>query len=77
MRKAVFSEEHARDCLIQELFLFLKKNVYLFKERKSTSEREHENESGGGAERERKRIPSRLLMEPNVGLNPTNQEIMT
>ena len=59
-------------------FLFF--NVYLFilKEKESTSrggaERERERE------RERKRIPSRLCIvsaEPNVGLEPTNHDIVT
>ena len=34
----------------------------------------------GGAEREGERIPSRLCtacIEPNVGLKPTNHEVMT
>ena len=45
-------------------------------------ERENDRErmSGGGAERERERISSRLhavSTEPDMGLDPTNQEIMT
>ena len=42
--------------------------------------RERERESAGGAKREGERIPSRLSVvstEPDVGLDPTNQEIMT
>ena len=41
--------------------------------------RERENEQGRGRERERERFPSRLHtanMEPNVGLEFTNHEIM-
>ena len=44
-------------------------------------ERERENIKRGGAERRgRQRIPSRLhavSTEPNVGLDPTNHEVMT
>ena len=42
--------------------------------------RERERASKGGAEREGDRIPSRLhavSAEPNMGLKPTNCEIMT
>ena len=40
----------------------------------------HMNEWGRGRERGRQRIPSRpqaVSTEPNVGLEPTNSEIMT
>ena len=43
-------------------------------------EREHRYKSRRGREGERQRIPSRLCtgsMEPNVGLELTNHEIMT
>ena len=46
--------------------------IYLLRERKSTSR--------GGAERGKKRIPSRpcpVSTEPDMGLDPTNHEIMT
>ena len=42
--------------------------------------RERENTHTGGAEREGERIPNRLLAdsaEPDMGLELTNQEIMT
>ena len=42
--------------------------------------RERESARGGGAERGRARIPSRFYTvgtEPDVGLEPTNCEIMT
>ena len=41
-------------------------------------ERAQVGEEQRDRERERERIPSRLInMEPNVGLDPTNREIMT
>ena len=50
--------------------------VYIFRER----ERKREREGGRGTEREKERSPSKLhtvSAEPDVGLNPTNCEIMT
>ena len=43
--------------------------------------RDGESKQGRGrereGERERERIPSRFSTEPDVGLEPTNREIMT
>ena len=56
-------------------------NVYLFILRERERERERESLSTGGAEREGDdNLPNRLCAvsaEPNMGLNPTNREIMT
>ena len=49
--------------------------IYLF-----LRETERASEQGRGRERERETIPSRfhaISTEPDVGLEPTNQEIMT
>ena len=58
--------------IISLLAFFFFFNVYLFILR----ERPHERERGG----ERERVPSRLRAineEPDVGLKPTNHEIVT
>ena len=58
------------------IFFFL--SLYILRERER--ERENERMSGGGAESEEKRIPSRpctVCAESNIGLEPTNCEIMT
>ena len=58
-------------CIIKFILFILKENE---------SESERECEQGKGRERGRERIPSRLhtvSVEPNMGLEPTNCEIMT
>ena len=53
-------------------------NVYFERERERESE--YTCTHGGGVEKRRERIPSRLCavsIEPNAGLSPVNQEIMT
>ena len=55
------------------IFFFFLDFIYLFL-------REREREQGRGRERGRERISSRLharSADPNVGLEPTNHEIMT
>ena len=55
------------------LFIYFKGYLFIF-------ERERERMWGWGRERERQRIPSRLhtvSAESDVGLDPTNCEIMT
>ena len=71
----------------EEDFFFFFKFTYLFRERewgrgRKRGERERDSERAGKGqkERERERIPSRLhavSMEPDVGLEPMNCEIMT
>ena len=57
------------------LFLFcFKVHLFILREKDSM------HEQGNGRERRRETIPSRLLadsVEPNLGLDPTNREIMT
>ena len=75
--------EQTRTTAVLSFSLF----IYYEKERENTSrrgekgrERETESASKGRAEREGERIPSRLhavSTEPNMGLDPTNCEIMT
>ena len=50
------------------------------RERERERERKHEWGRGRERERERRRVPSRLCItsaEPDMGLEPTNHEIMT
>ena len=69
--------------LIYFLFVstfFFVKNGYLFILREREREREREHEWKRGRQRGRKSIPSKLhavSMEPNTGLNPTDEETMT
>ena len=57
-------------------YLFIYLFLFILRER----ERERERDRWGDSEREGERIPSRLCAvstEPDMGLEPTNREIMT
>ena len=75
----IVAEMMRRGYVLDLLYLFLLKNVYLFIFQRER-EREREREERGRERRRRERIPSRFCTvstEPNAGLKPTKREIMT